>query len=216
MDHHGRVVDAVGAAVLQIEALGQDEIDLNGPELPFAADRVLHVDVELRPVERAAALVELVGDVARFERGADRGLGDLVGRPADVRFARREKILEIGEAERGDQPDRLVGGLLELGLQLLGRAEEVRVVLREAAHAGEAVQRAAPLEAIDGAELREAQRQVAVRAPFAAVDQDVPRAVHRLEPEALPFDFDRPEQAVREVLEMPRGLVELLAARCAA
>ena len=38
----------------------------------------------------------------------------------------------------------------------------------------------------------------------------MPRAVHRLEAEALPLDLDRPEHPVGEVLEMPRDLVELL------
>jgi hypothetical protein len=103
------------------------------------------------------------------------------------------------EAERRDEADRFVGGLLVLALQLVGRAEEVRVVLREAAHAREAVQRAAAFEAVDGAELGVAQRQIAVRAPFAAIDQDVPGAVHRFEPEALTLDFERPEHAVRVV-----------------
>src|SRR5271154_352783 len=35
-------------------------------------------------------------------------------------------------------------------------------------------------------------------------------AIHRLEPEALALDFDRPEHAVREIFEMPRNFVELL------
>ena len=41
------------------------------------------------------------------------------------------------------------------------------------------------------------------------IDQDVPGTVHRLEPEALALDLDRPEHPVREVLEVTRDLVEL-------
>jgi hypothetical protein len=48
----------VGTHVLEIEALRQLEVDLDRRELPGAADRVLGLHRDLRPVERAAALVE--------------------------------------------------------------------------------------------------------------------------------------------------------------
>ena len=66
-------------------------------------------------------------------------------------------------------------------LELLGGDEQVRVVLREAAHAGEAVQRARQLVAVHRAVLGEPHRQVAVAARALLVDQDVHRAVHRLQ-----------------------------------
>ena len=50
----------------------------------------------------------------------------------------------------------------DLGLDLLFGAENVRVVLHEAAHAHQAVQRARGLVAVAGAELGEPQRQFAV------------------------------------------------------
>ena len=62
-----------------------------------------------------------------------------------------------------------------------GGADDVRVVLREAAHAQEAVQHARLLVAVHGAQLRPAQRQVAVGALLVLVDHEVERAVHRLE-----------------------------------
>ena len=69
----------------------------------------------------------------------------------------------------------------QLGLDLLGRDEQVGVVLGEAADAGHAGQLAGLLEAIDGAELGEPHRQVAVAARLRLVDLDVVRTVHRLE-----------------------------------
>ena len=52
----------------------------------------------------------------------------------------------------------------DLVLELVGAAEDVRVVLGEAAHAHEAVQHARALEAVDGAELGVAEGQLAVAA----------------------------------------------------
>src|ERR1700677_1195886 len=202
------MIRTVGAAILQLEAFGQDEVDLHGAELPFAADGIVQVDVELGPVERAAALIDRIWQVVRLKCVADRGFGDFVGRAA--LFAGREKILEVIEVEGLHHPQRLIERLLEFALQLFGRAEEMRVVLREAAHAREPVQRTAALEAIDRAELGVADRQIAVRVTLIFIDEDVPRAVHRLEAKALALDLDRPEHAVRKVLEMTRGFVELL------
>ncbi len=72
-----------------------------------------------------------------------------------------------------DDPEHLL-------LELLGGAVDVRVVLGEVAHAEEAVQHAAHLVAVHAAELGHAQRQVAVGAPAALVDQQAAGAVHGL------------------------------------
>ena len=51
------MLGVVGADVLQVEALGHLVVELNRRALPFPADRVGDVEVDLRPVEVAAALV---------------------------------------------------------------------------------------------------------------------------------------------------------------
>ncbi len=61
------------------------------------------------------------------------------------------------------------------------RAEDMGVVLRELAHAHDAVQRAVRLVAVAAAELGEPQRQVAIGVDALLEDQDVRRAVHRLQ-----------------------------------
>ena len=90
--------------VLALHALGQHgEIDLDGGELPLAAQRVLHVDVDLGPVEGAAALIEVVGEAVRPHRLVERVLGgvplllgaELVGRPR-------------GQPVRGREPEGAV------------------------------------------------------------------------------------------------------------
>ena len=65
---------------------------------------------------------------------------------------------------------------------LLRRAEDVRVVLRESAHAQQPVHRPAALVAIHRAQLAQPHRQLAIAAQLVAIDQDVARAVHGLEP----------------------------------
>ena len=90
---------------------------------------------------------------------------------------------------------------------LLGRAEDVRVVLREAAHAHQSMQRPARLIAAAGAELGHADRQLAIRAHALLEDLHMARAVHRLEREqlVLALDLDR-----EHVLAVPIPMTRLL------
>src|SRR3546814_13585939 len=60
-------------------------------------------------------------------------------------------------------------------------AEDVRVVLRELAHAHQPVERAVRLVAVAAAILVNAQRQVAIALDPLFEDQNMRRAVHRLE-----------------------------------
>src|SRR4051812_21241193 len=58
MQHHGPVWSVVGAGVLDVETLGQVEVELHGRALPFPANRVNELEVELGSVERSAAFVD--------------------------------------------------------------------------------------------------------------------------------------------------------------
>src|SRR4051794_9097668 len=55
------------ASVLKLEPLRQVEIELNGAQLPYAADRVLDLDIDLRPVKGRFALDSVVRDAALFQ-----------------------------------------------------------------------------------------------------------------------------------------------------
>src|SRR5207237_2308822 len=55
MDYHRPVERVVLADVLQLEPLGRAIVELDGPELPEAADAVLHLEVQLGPVVSAVA-----------------------------------------------------------------------------------------------------------------------------------------------------------------
>ena len=90
-------------------------------------------------------------------------------------------------------------------------AENVRVVLGEAAHAEQAVQDAAALVAIDGAEFGETDGKIAVAVEFRFVDEDVAGTVHGLELVFGFFDFDRAEHAVLVEIGVAAGLPEVQA-----
>ena len=93
--------------------------------------------------------------------------------------ARREHHLVVGEPKFGKDGLRQVEHSEDLVRELLGQAEDVSIVLREAPHAEEAVQRARALVPVDSPELGPAQGEVAVRARAVLVDEHVEGAVHR-------------------------------------
>ena len=107
----------------------------------------------------------------------------LVGADALLRPGRELHREFAVEAEIGiGRQDQVVDLQALVGHLLLG-AEDVRVVLREAAHAHQPVQRARRLVAMHHAELGQAQRQVAVALQAVLEDLDVAGAVHRLDRE---------------------------------
>src|SRR5262249_22495312 len=85
---------------------------------------------------------------------------------------------------------------LELFRHLIAAHEEVRVVLGEAADAEKPVEDARALVAIDGPELGEAERELAVAPQAVLEDRDVEWAVHRLDEVVLPLDLQAGEHVV--------------------
>ena len=63
--------------VAEPEALRHLDVELDRADLPRAAERVDHVQVDLRPVERAVALVDDVLEPAAVERRLQRALGEV-------------------------------------------------------------------------------------------------------------------------------------------
>ena len=145
-------------------------------------DRVGHVQVDLRAVERAVALVDLVHEPALVERLLQRrlravphllGADPLLGAGGELQPRLEPEPLVDREAE--------LEGADDLFLDLLLGAEDVGVVLRDVADPEQAVQRAGRLVAVHEALLGVADRQVAVGAALAVVELRVRRAVHGLQ-----------------------------------
>ena len=158
------------------------------PHCQRPAERVGDVEVDLRPVEGAVAGIQLVLPPHLLERlhqcrlrhlplrvGADRLLG-----------TRRQLDAHVLEAEQRVQLVDRLRDVAHLGHDLILGAVHVCVVLRERAHAQQAVQHALALVARAKPELREPQRQLAIRVALGPVHQAGAGAVHRLDRELAP------------------------------
>src|SRR5438034_4117259 len=88
------------ARVLESEALGLLEIELDRRPLPLAPDGVVELDVDLRSVERASALVDAVGGAAVLERLLERAFRLVPRRVgAQLLVGPRGEVEPIGKAE---------------------------------------------------------------------------------------------------------------------
>ena len=116
----------------------------------------------------------------RLAQGARRRLPAFVAADELVGVLRRQVERELVEAERPQHRQDEVEQRGDLGRRLFRGAEDVAVVLGEAADAHQAVQRPGSLVAVHRAELEHPQRQLAVAALARLEDQAVHRAVHRL------------------------------------
>src|SRR5208337_1375665 len=67
MNHHRLLARTILGHVLQAEALRQVEVDLYRRKLPQPSERVYHLDVNLRSVERRLARDGLVLDIPAFQ-----------------------------------------------------------------------------------------------------------------------------------------------------
>ena len=127
---------AVIADVARIEALGQNEIGLQGAALPFAADRVAQHEIELRAIEGAVAGVHFILDAGLFGGRAQGFLGAIphrIGAGADLGPV-GEADEHILEAEIAINAERQLTESRALGVDLVDGAENMGVVLGEAAH----------------------------------------------------------------------------------
>ena len=183
MQHDRMPLGRAFVHVLGAQALGHHEVHLHGAQLPGAADGVLEVVFDLRAVERALARQLFPGHAAGRQRGAQGGLGLVPGGVvAQARFrAQGDLDLHVLEAEVLVDLQGLAMEVGDFRLHLVRGAEDVAVVLGEAAHAQDAVQRARGFVAVAGAELAVADGQVAVAVQALVEHLHVARAVHRLE-----------------------------------
>ena len=206
VDHDRAMLLPVLAHIFEVKALRELEVELDGAALPRSADAVLEVEVDLGTVEGAVALVDLVFEPQPFKR-----------RPKRVRrvlpiFIRTHAVVGTGgELHMIFEPEELVhlvdelDDALDLGRDLLGGHEDVRIVLREAAHAHEAVKLAALLMAMDEAEFAHADGQILIAVRREFVHEHAARAVHGLDGALLPVDLGR-IHIVLVVIPMAGGL----------
>ena len=184
VNHHRPMLFAVRAGIGEVKALGQVHVQLDGAALPRPTDAVLQMEVDLRTVERAVALVDHIVHAQIVQRAAQTVRGHF---PHFVRadgiFGAGGQLHVIRETEHAVHLVDQVVHAFDLVANLLRGHEDVRVVLREAAHAHQAVQRAGELVPVHQSQLAAAQRQIAIRPHAALVDQHAAGAVHGLDGE---------------------------------
>jgi len=212
--NHDRLMALVVLAdVLQLEARRQVVVHLHGADLPFALEGVAHDEVQLGAIEGRLALFHCEVQPPLGRRSDDR-LGRLLPHRVAAHIFVALRVADaharpvVGQSQAAEDELHQVYHPQELVLKLLRRAEDMRVVLGETAHAGQAVQLARLLVAVDRAELGQAHRQVAVRMQVVLVDVDVVRAVHRLEHEQVALHLEGRVLAVLVVRVVPALLVK--------
>mmetsp|Transcript_30352 Transcript_30352/g.51992 ORF Transcript_30352/g.51992 Transcript_30352/m.51992 type:complete len:288 (-) Transcript_30352:750-1613(-) len=198
-------------SILQLEPLREIEIALDGGALPAAADRILDLDVDLRPVEGSSALVHRILPLLSLER-SDQSLGGLLpyviaahalgGSRAQHDFKLREAELAQHLLDQSQHANDLI-------FKLRGQTENVRIVLRKPAHSKQPMERARPLVAVHGAQLCPAQRQVAVGLGRVLKEQAVEGTVHRLQLVLLLLHLHRLEHIVPVKIKVAGGFPQI-------
>src|SRR2546430_718113 len=132
---------------------------------------------------RILAPIDVVGGAALLQRLLESGVGGVPHRiSSNTLFGTGRQVdLDVREAE--DVVDLLdeVQFALDLRLDLFLSDEEVRVVLRERADAGESVRDARSLVTMQSREVRQPDRQIAIGVALHRVDLNVSGTVHRLQ-----------------------------------
>ena len=210
----------VFTGIFEFKTLRQVVVHLNGTELPTATEGVFYHEVQLRTVESSLAGLFSCRQVHFLTCLANRVLcvfPDLVGTDVFLVVVRVAKgylrfiVLEVEGFE--DDIDDLHDAD-ELLLYLVLTAEDMGIVLRKGAHTRQAVQLAALFVAINGTELRTAERQILVTLRAVLVDRAVVRAVHRLEHIDLAFlrRRDRLEGVLAVVIPVTGSHIQLFGA----
>ena len=141
VDQDRPMVCVVSSLIGELEALGHEEVELTGPALPRAPERVGDVKVDLRPVERAAAGVQLVltAESVQCRRQRRLGLLPLLVAPDRLRGLGRELDPNVVETEVRVELIYRLANVGHLSGDLLLGAKDVGIVLGERAHAEQAV-----------------------------------------------------------------------------
>ena len=211
--HHDHFLPiTVGSDEVYIEAIRQVQVDLNGRTLPFAADGVIELDVDLRCVEYSTTLIDLIVHVPLLHGVFQRARGKSPLFIGAERFLRaRGEISFVGISEGFHHHIDQIENAFDFTFQLLRRAEDVRVVLGKSADAQHAVQYSGTFIAIDSAQLCESQRQVTITAQTRFVDHDVTWTVHRFGAIRHTVDVHWRIHIFAVAFEVPAYFVELFA-----
>ena len=183
VQHHGPMAGSVFPHIFSIQALGHREIHLHGAALPLAPDSIFQRVFDLRSVKRAVPGRNLIAAARSVKTLNQRGFRFIPDRVAADTLLRtgRDFVNDVVETEIGIdllQQGRVVHTFLQ---DLVFGAKNMAIVLGETAHPHDAVQATRGLVAVAVAKFSVAQREIPITLDALFVNQDVARAVHRLE-----------------------------------
>ena len=161
MNHDRALLGAIRCRVLELEALRQVEVQLHGRHLPGTADGIASLNGNLRAVEGRACRVrdQLEAGLLRYRlQDLCRALPNLIRANVLVRILGGQLKVEVIQAIVLEQGNDELQNLGQLVFELLRGAVNMRVILGKAASAGQTVDNAGLLIAVDRSELEEAQR----------------------------------------------------------
>ena len=136
VQHNRLVLFAVFADIGNVKTLRQVHVDLNCAALPFAADGVAEDEFQFRTVESALAFVDFILVAMLFQCARQRLFGnipDFVGTDTLFRTGRKVNLYLVKAEVLIDVKNQL-HCRDAFFFHLFGRAEDVRIVLRELAH----------------------------------------------------------------------------------
>ena len=170
------------ALVLEVEADGLLEVNLDGSALVLAVESIVDLHIDLGAVESTVAVVESPGLAEGVEGVLESILRDvpLLFRAESVRGPRRKLKLELEAKDAVDVVEEIENGE-NFRLDLFEGAEDVGVVLLEATNANETAESAGDLVSVEHAEIGVAQGQVAVAVDAVLEHDAMGGTVHGLE-----------------------------------
>ena len=197
VEHDRAMLVAILADIARVEPLGQHAVRLDGAHLPGPPDRIGQMPFELGRVEGAFAgqffpAVIGIGHPRFGDRIAQFLLG-LVPQllAAEPHLGPQRQLDVIAEAEILVDAVGQLTEFLDLADHLILGTEDMRIVLGELAHAHQSVERAMRFVAMAAAHFAQPDRQVAIACDALFEDENVRRAVHRLQRHPLGFVRDQ-------------------------
>ena len=181
MNHDRTVVFAVCAGVFQLKPLRHLHVQLDGTALPGPAKAVLQMEVNLRAIESAVALVNHIFFVQLLQGSNQAVGGDFpIFVASDVIFRHGGQFHMVFKAKHRINVVNELCYTDNLILNLLFGHKDMSIVLSKAAYPHQAVQRAGQLMPVYEAQFPHPQRQVTVGMRFRLIDQHASGAVHGL------------------------------------
>ena len=192
MNHNRPVAFAVRSDIFCLKAHRKLEVQLNGSALPGSSERIRQMEINLRSVERAVPFIYRIIQLQFIQR-----LSQSVRCHFPVLIASDAVLGPGGQLHMITESKLLIDLInqpynpLDFIRNLLLSHEDMRIILRKAAHAHQSVQSAGLLMTVYQSQLPDPKRKIPVGMRLGLVHQHPARTVHRLNREVFVIDSGR-------------------------